>query len=74
MCHHKLLTQASGVKVYFAHPHSPWERGIMESDAKILSDYLGERLARSGFDMSYEPNEEGVLLEGLIDALFPLLA
>ena len=74
MCHHKLLTQASGVKVYFAHAHSPWERGIMESDAKILSDYLGERLARSGFDMSYEPNEEGVLLEGLIDALFPLLA
>jgi len=28
MCHHKLLTQASGAKDYFAHPHSHWERGI----------------------------------------------
>jgi hypothetical protein len=24
--------------------------------------------------VNYKPNEEGVLLEGLIDALFPLLA
>jgi|ERR1017187_858314 hypothetical protein len=44
------------------------------SDASILDDYFGERLAKIGFDVSYEPNEEGVLLEGLIDALFPLVA
>lgn len=44
------------------------------SDANILDDYFGDRLARIGFDVNYEPNEEGVLLEGLIDALFPLLA
>jgi hypothetical protein len=47
---------------------------LHRSDAGILNDYFGERLAEVGFDGSYEPNEEGVLLECLIDALFPLLA
>jgi hypothetical protein len=44
------------------------------SDASILDDYFGERLAKIGFDVNYEPDEEGALLEGLIDALFPVLA
>jgi len=41
------------------------------SDVNILDSYFGERLAKIGFDVNYKPNEEGVLLEGLIDALFP---
>ena len=44
------------------------------SEAEMLSDFLGDRLAKVGFDESYEPNEEGVLLESLIDALFQLIA
>jgi hypothetical protein len=44
------------------------------SEVKILDDYFGERLAKIGFNVNYKPNEEGVLLEGLIVALFPLLA
>ena len=44
------------------------------TDAEMLSDFLAERLAKVAFDAGYEPNEEGVLLESLIDALFPLLA
>jgi hypothetical protein len=44
------------------------------SDAKVLHDYFGNRLARVGFDKDYEPNKEGVLLESLIDALFSLMA
>lgn len=51
----------------------PDEIVLDRSDVNILDDYFGDRLARIGFDVNYEPNDEGVLLEGLIDALFPLL-
>ncbi len=60
-----------------SHPNmQPGHAGINldRTDAEVLSHHLVERLARVGFDLSYEPNEEGVLLESLIDALFPLIA
>jgi hypothetical protein len=44
------------------------------SDAAMLSDYFTDRLAQVGFDASYEPNDEGAMLESLIDALFLLIA
>ena len=31
MRHHALLTERTGVEVFFAHPHAPWERGIAEN-------------------------------------------
>ncbi len=40
MAQHKLLTQESGVDVFFAHPHSPWERGICENINGLLRQYL----------------------------------
>jgi IS30 family transposase len=49
MAHHKSLEQEAGIKVYFAHPHSPWERGINENTNGLLREYLpkGEDLSRS---------------------------
>jgi hypothetical protein len=44
------------------------------TDAERISDYFSDRLAKVGFDASYEPNDEGVLLESLIDKLFLLIA
>jgi transposase, IS30 family len=40
MRHHKLLTKNTGVVVYFAHPHAPWERGISENTNGLLRQYL----------------------------------
>lgn len=40
MAHHKHLEQKAGIKVYFAHPHSPWERGINENTNGLLREYL----------------------------------
>src|SRR5580700_12312664 len=40
MSRHKTLTKHTGVTVYFAHPHSPWERGICENINGLLRQYL----------------------------------
>jgi IS30 family transposase len=40
MARHKTLTAHAGVDVYFAHPHAPWERGIMENTNGLLRQYL----------------------------------
>lgn len=40
MAQHSLLTRQTNVKVYFAHPHSPWERGINENTNGLLRQYL----------------------------------
>jgi IS30 family transposase len=40
MAHHQTLTEKTGVDVYFAHPHAPWERGISENTNGLVRQYL----------------------------------
>jgi IS30 family transposase len=47
MTAHESFSRETGMTVYFAHPHSPWERGINENTNGLLRDYLpkGEDLS-----------------------------
>lgn len=40
MAQHKLFTKETDITVYFAHPHSPWERGSNENTNSLLRQYF----------------------------------
>lgn len=40
MSQHKLFTKETDITVYFAHPHSPWERGSNENTNSLIRQYF----------------------------------
>lgn len=52
MAQHQELASQTGMRIFFADPHSPWQRGSNENTNGLLRQYLPKRTSFVGLDQS----------------------
>jgi IS30 family transposase len=62
MAQHKLFTKETRIQVYFAHPHSPWERGTCENTNDILRQFFPK-----GIDFNKVSSRQINRVQGLVN-------
>jgi IS30 family transposase len=66
---HKRLEKVLGIKIYFCHPHTPWEKGSIENLNKILRRYIPKSSDISKYSPAYIKKLEAKLNRHFMDVL-----